>query len=367
MKSLSKNGLSDLQLITLIFVATSGTNIIFLPRILAEEAGRDGWIGIVLGGFVALVLAGLIYLLCSRFPRRILPEFSMLILGKPLGLIVSAVYVAYTLLLGSTTLMLFKEVAKTWTVFWTPQSVFIASMLIAVIFIVRQGPVPLGRLSELIFYTIIFVVLLLFLPLPQLNIMHLKPVGEEGLTAIISAARQTSFAYLGIEVLLVFFPFFMVREKVLRLYLLSVTLLILFYTILTLLTYALLGAEFTRLQVWPLMKYLSVGRMQIIERIDNLFLFMWIMKIIGLVAVQYYAAAVTAAAITNKRYFGLWTLLLLPIMFVVTNLPAQQHAIFEIAHMVGTWGTVFVVGLVLLLLIVALIRGLDERKEIGKP
>ncbi len=366
MKDLSKNGLSDFQLIALIFVAASGTSIIFLPRSVAEAAGRDGWISIILGGCVALTVAILIYYLCSRFPRRTLPEFSMLILGKPLGIMVSAVYVVYVLLLGGTTLILFGEVTKTWVLFWTPQYVLIVSMLIPVIFITLKGPVPLGRYTELIFYFVGLVVLILLLPLSQANLINVRPVGAEGLVAVLGGMGQLPFAFLGIEVMFIFFPLFVNRGKVLRLYLLAVMLLVVFYTGLTLFTYALLGVENTKLQVWPLMSYLSAARVQIIERFDNIFLFIMTVKIIGLVAVQYYAAAATSTVITKGRYFNIWSLLLLPALYGITLLPARQYAVFEFASLVGTWGALFVAGLVLLLLSIAVIRGFDERDETQK-
>ena len=365
MKNVRKNGLSDFQLVAVTFVAASGVSTIFLPRTVAEGAGRDGWIGIILAGLVALTLAGLIYLLCRRFPKRILPEFSMLILGKPLGILVSAVYIIYTLLLSGTNLMLFVEVSKTWAMFWTPQWFLIAMLLVPVLYIVRQGPVPLGRLTELIFYSIMVVGALLLMPLPQFNMMNLRPLGDEGITVIARAAGQTTLAFLGFEVLLVFFPLTIKRQGVLRLYLLAVALLIAFFTSITLLTFGVLGVEYTRLQVWPLMIYLGAGRMQVIERLDNLFLFLWIAKIIGLVALQYYAAVITGALITGKRHFDLWILLLFPVLYGIAYLPGQHYVVFQFANLVGSWGAVFVAGLVLLLFLVALIRGIDESEETG--
>jgi hypothetical protein len=127
--------------------------------------------------------------------------------------------------------------------------------------------------------------------------------------------------------------------------------------------YGVSGVEHTRQQIWPLMEYLATGRLLFIERIDNLFLFVMTVKIIGLVAVQYYAAAVTMAHITSKKLFGLWTLVLLPAVFAIAYLPGHQYQVFQMAALMGTGGFVFIISLVLLLLLVAVIRGQDERKE----
>lgn len=358
------NGLTDFQVVAIIISAMAGANMIFLPGFVAEKAGRDGWISIILAGLLVWLAAGLVYLLCRRFPARTLPEFSILILGKPLGVLVSVGYIIYALFLGGTTLRIFLEVAKVWTMFWTPVWFIVLFFLIPVVYIVRLGPIPLGRLMEIVVYISIFVLLLFLLPLGEFNFLNLRPVGQEGLEAIVSAIPEISYSYLGFEVLLVFFPLILNRQRVVRLYLLGITVVIIFYTGTTLLAIGTMGLEHVQVQVWPVMEYLGLGRLPIIERIDNLFLFYWTVKIIGMISIHYYAAAITAASLTGRRYYSLWTLILVPILYAITVLPDRQVETFDWVRIVGSWGVVFVAALVILLLVVAVIRGLDEGKEV---
>ncbi len=359
------NGLSDFALIAIIFVGTTGANIFYLPRIAAEQAGRDGWISIALAILPVCLIAGLVYLLCRRFPNRILPDFCILILGKPLGVLVSSVYIAYTLALSAITLRIFTELTKTWTMFWTPQWFFIVLLLISVVYITLQGAVSLGRLMELAFLLLLLTVPLALIPaLLHFEPLQLRPVGQEGLLVIGRAIGVTAFSYLGFEVLLVFFPLFTGGKKILRLYILALISVAVLFTGVALLTYAVMGVEYVQIQVWPLMEHLSFGQLPILERIDNLFLFLWTIKIIGLVAVQYYAATATAAALTGQKHYSLWALLLLPVLYGMTMLMGSQVTVFDLAQQFGLWGAAFIVILVFLLLLVAVIRSLDERKEI---
>jgi spore germination protein (amino acid permease) len=236
-------------------------------------------------------------------------------------------------------------------------------LLVPVLYIVRQGPVPLGRLAELILFSTLFIALLMLLPMAQFNFIHLKPVGQEGLLTITGAAPRAFYAYLGYETLLVLFPFVQNRRKVYRLYFLAIFLAVVLYAGTAVMVYGVSGVEHTRQQIWPLMEYLATGRLLFIERIDNLFLFVMSAKIIGLVAVQYYAAAVTMAHITSKKLFSLWTLALLPVVYAIAFLPGHQYQVFQYAALLGTGGFVFIISLVLLLLLVAVIMGQDERKE----
>ena len=304
-----------------------------------------------------------VYLLCRRFPQKTLGEFSILILGKPLGLLFSGLYILYALLMAGISLRIFVELSRTWTMFWTPMTVFIAILIVPVLYIVSQGIVPLGRLAELILFTTLFTFLLMLLPMAQFNSIHLKPVGQEGLLTIAGAAPRAFYAYLGFESLLVLFPFVQSRSKVYRLYFLAIFLAGVMFAGTAVMVYGVSGVEHTQQQIWPLMEYLATGRLLFIERIDNLFLFVMTQKIIGLVAVQYYAAAVTMAHITSKKLFRLWALVLLPALFAIAFLPGHQYQVFQYAALLGSGGFVFIIFLVLLLLLVAVIRGQDERKE----
>ncbi len=359
-------GLMDFQVVAIIVSAMTGANMIYLPAFAAQQAGRDGWISIILAGLLVLPVAGLIYLLCRRFPTRTLVEFSILILGKPLGILLSVGYAAYTLLLAGTTLRTFIEVSKVWTMFWTPVWFFILFLLIPVVFIVRLGPIPLGRLMEIVIYVSILVLLLFFLPLGEFNFLNVKPVGQEGLGAVVRAIPQTSYSYLGFEVLLVFYPLILNRQRVVRLYLLGIITVIIFYAVTTLMVIGVMGVEHVQVQVWPMMEYLGIGKLPVIERVDNLFLLYWTTKIIGMISIHYYAAATTAASLTGRRHYSLWTLLLLPVLYAITILPERQVETFDMIRLVGNWGFVFVAALVVLLLLVAVIRGLNEGEGVSK-
>jgi len=196
----------------------------------------------------------------------------------------------------------------------------------------------------------------------QFSIIHLKPVGQAGMFTIARASPRALYAYLGFETLLVLFPLVQSRGKVYRLYTMAIFLAGILFAGTALMVYGVSGVEHTRQQIWPVMEYLATGRLLFIERVDNLFLFVMTFKIVGLVAVQYYAAASTMAHITNKKLYTLWALVLLPALFAVAFLPAHQYQVFQLADFLGPAGFVFIFSLVLLLLLVAIVRGKDDRK-----
>lgn len=362
-KSAKKYGLSDFQLFALFVCTLLGAGITTLPRTAAEQAGRDGWLSIFIAGCLMWLATGLVYLLARRFPDKTLPEYSVLILGKPLGIAVSTGYVAYTLFLGGTALRIFVELVKTWTMIWTPHWAFIVSILAIAVYTARMGAVTLGRLCELIIYLTLPAFLLFLLPLSEVNPLNLMPVGGEGAAAILKGVPEAGFAYLGFEILLVFFPLVVYRQRIFRVYTLALAAVTLAYMATAVSIYGVLGVEQTIHQVWPLINYLRIGTTPFIERVDNPVLFIWTAQVFGVTAIQYYAGSFTAATLAGKRRHDLWALGLAPVLYAIAIAPNRLVDVLMVSDLVAMWGLAYLVGVTALLLAVAAARGLDEGKE----
>lgn len=359
-------GLRDSQWLAVLLCAILGSGILTLSRQVAAEAGRDGWLSILVAGAGTLLLATLIYLLCDRFPAKTLPEMSITILGKPLGVLVSLVYVLYTFAFGGTVLRVFLELVKTWILVWTPAPVLLIVFLLPVVYISRMGAVTLGRLMEIITLLTVLVFLLWLAPAGEFTLLNLRPVGAEGITAILRGAEKASFSFLGFEVMLIFFPFIINRKKALRVTLLALALIILVYLGNVILIFGTRGVEYTVLQKWPLATYLRVGQLALVQRVDALVLFFWTAQIIAELAIQYFAGTFTLATLTRHHYHDLWALVCWPLVYGVAVIPVRLSVVFDLMELVGRWGLMGVTALVVILLLVAKVRGLDERKEAKK-
>jgi spore germination protein len=359
----TKTRITDLQLFALIVTAVLDANLLFLPRVSAQNTGRDGWLSIIAGGLVILATAAVVYLLCRRFPNRILPEFSILIAGKPIGILIALLFTLYTLILAGITLRLFTEAAKTWVMQWTPQAVFMLLMLLPAVNIVKHGPSTLARIAELFLIAFGVAALFALVPIGQFSFINLKPVGQAGMMALTKSIPDTLSHYRGFEILVVLFPLVVNRKNVFRLYMAAIVLIVMVSAGSAILIYGVTGIEHTQIQAWPVLEYMASEQLQILDRVDNLFLFFWTFQIIGLIAVQYFAAVTTVSRLFKKNYYPIWTLVLWPLVYVLATIPHNQHSVFKIARVIGIWGHVFILGLASLLLLTAVIRGLDERTE----
>src|SRR5690554_4729012 len=356
-------GFSDFQWFAVLICLTLGGGIITLPRTVAEVAGRDAWLSLLIAGVFTWGLAVLIWLLCRKFPNRTLPEFCILVLGKPLGILVSVLYALYAFTAAGESLRIFVELIKTWVLIWTPASVFVLAILVTAVYINRLGATTLARLMEIITLLTVFVLLIWLVPVGEINFLNLRPVGTEGLVAIAKGGQESIFAFLGFDVMLVLFPFIRNRKNILRVTLLALTVVTLLYAGNVILTHGVLGVEHTLLQQWPLMNYLRVGSLPFIQRVDTIVLFFWTAQILAVVAIQYFAGTYILASLTRHHYHDLWSLLCWPIIYLVAIGPGTLSQVQAIGAGISRWGLVGVIGLVVLLLLVANVRRLDERRE----
>jgi len=358
-----KYGFSDFQWFSVLFCVIMGSGIITLPRTVAEAAGRDGWISILLAGVATWILAWFIWLLCRKFPTKTLPEFSITILGRPLGIVFTVLYALYAFSIGGVALRIFAELTKTWVLIWTPGTVFLMGILIPSVYISRLGASSMGRLMEIVTLLTVVVFLIWLVPLGEFNYLNLLPVGAEGIVSILSGAQEGIFAFLGFEVMLVLFPFVINRHKVLRITFIALAVITLLYVGNIVLTYGLLGVEHTLREKWPLMNYLRVGTLPFFQRVDSLVLFFWTAQVLAVVAIQYYAATFSLATLTRRHYHDIWSLLCWPLVYIIAVAPRRLSQVFMITDLVGRWGLIGVVAMVLIMFLVAKIRGLDESGE----
>jgi len=356
-----KYGFSDFQWVAVMVSAILGAGMMTLPRAVGEIAGRDGWISIILAGFVAWTAALIIWLLCRKFPTRTLPEMSMLILGRPLGILVSALYSLYALVVCSLALRILLSMLSTWVFIWVPLPVFLILILIAIGYVGRMGAITLARLMEIKTILAVAIVFMFMVPLREFVSLNLRPVGGEGLK-ILQAVPNASFSFLGFEVMLIFFPFLINKNKALKLNSIALGLVTAAYAAGVVFVYGVLGLEYTLNLIWPLMTYMRIGSLPFVQRVDNMLLFAWAGLIISVATVHYFSATYTLATLSKRKYHDIWVLVSLPLVYLLTNVPSNLAETFVFSEIVGMIGYPFLLGMAVLLLLVAKIRGLDERE-----
>jgi hypothetical protein len=95
------NAVTSKQMALFTFVCQTGIGIITLPTALANEVGHDGWISVIITGFLAIIVAALIALLLKNNSGKGILDINKLVFGRVIGTILNILIFAYLLAAAS--------------------------------------------------------------------------------------------------------------------------------------------------------------------------------------------------------------------------------------------------------------------------
>lgn len=207
MKKYAYNEITLMQYIFLINGTQVATGILSLPRLLAEKAGPDGWIAILLGGFLSIVSSIFIVKTCERYPDDTLYELSIRFFGKVIGKIIILIYMIYFIFYGFSTFVNAILYIKGWLLPKTPDYLLMFLFSIPTYFVARNGIRVIGRYCELFFYLMLWILFLFFIPLKDSHWLNFLPILRDGWKPVLLAVPSSLFSFIGFEIAFFLHPF----------------------------------------------------------------------------------------------------------------------------------------------------------------
>ncbi|WP_331445946.1 endospore germination permease [Natranaerobius thermophilus] len=357
MKKHEKKDISQFQWITIILGMTIGIGTTTLPRGIATEAGRDGWFSILLSTLIVIIYANICLYFSRLFPDKTLAQSSIIILGKFWGTILIVIYSLYALTLSGLVLRFFMNIAYVYLDIQYPMVFHFIIILSVIIYIARNGLSTLSRLSELVLFYTLPLFILFLIPVSLDKHINLLPVFEGGIVEPVKAIQEPLLAFLGIEIILVFYPYLNKKEDDAKLTNIAIIITGLIYTSIFIVSLMMMGLEQLNLTYWPFIEYLKIIDIAVIERIDTLFIHLWLGKVILVSSIQYFVATFSLAHITNKDYHDIWSLVAWPIVLFVALVPQNVPETEEFAANFTLYGGGLVILIPILLIITCKLRG----------
>lgn len=206
MKEYKLNQITTMQFIFLIHGTQLGVGMLQLPRILAEKAGTDGWICVLISWFFSTIIGLLVIQIMKKNPDKILPDLLKHYFGKWLGSILTIIFVVFFTCTAIEELLRAMLFVKAWLLPETPDYIIIASFAVPGYMITRGGIRILGRYTELVFYLTIWMPLFYLLPLKEGNWLNLLPFFKEGVGPILQGAVENAYSFFGSEIAFILYP-----------------------------------------------------------------------------------------------------------------------------------------------------------------
>lgn len=308
------NDLTFVQFVALLFGMQVGIGLLALPQELAERAGTDGWISLLLGWAVSTAASLLIVAAMKTLPDGSLPEQLARIFGRwayravCLLFGIWAFYYSYTCLVRTILYM------KVWLLQQTPMYVTMLLLIVPSYTVARNGLRVVGRYAELVVTMSFWVPLIYLLPLNEAHWLHLSPVLKNGWMPVFRAFEITPLSFSGIGAIFLLYPFLKDKSKAAAGVVLSNSLSLFTFILTTIVCFVYFSPdEITRFNE-PVVNVLKTIQFNFVERIEVLFLaYFLIIFSLAWIPTAHLAVYCTTTLIGGKdhrAHLRIWCLLL---------------------------------------------------------
>jgi spore germination protein (amino acid permease) len=355
--------ISLMQFILLIHGVQLGVGILTLPRELAEKAGTDGWISIIIGWMFSTVSSLIIIQVMKKQPNGTILDLLRVYFGKwggKIGAVIIALYFAFFTFVTFTREAVF---VQAWILPRTKIYYLVILLAIPTYLLVRNNIQILGRYSVLVFFMTIWTIFLYFIPLKEGHLLYLLPVLKEGWYPVMTAVKTTVFSYIGFEIAFFLYPFLKKKQLASLGVVIANTISMLAFLIITLVAFVFFSPdEITRFNE-PTITILKVIEFQFIERLEvglfALYLFVMSTTVFPLMFVSVFSTSWLFGKQEHNKPL-LWFLLFM-IIYVIWFPPSLNTSVMW-QKVVQELALLFAYAFPICLWIYVLIHGLFKRR-----
>lgn len=359
-----KGKISNGQAVYLIISTILSTaSLGFLPTLMYKEAGRDSWMSVLLAIGFGVAAGSVITSLGMRFPDKTIVQYAGQVAGRVPGKIIGLLYAVFFLHINSFIIRTFGEVFITYFMPETPLLVFIIGIVLASAYAARCGLEVVARVNEVILPVALGLGLLIFcLSIPNMQINNFTPLLEKGIPPVLKGTYPALVFFTETIVMAMFIPYLNRPRQAGKVIFQGFTVIGLFQMLTTIATTGVLGARVARAQFPVMIQARQISIAEIIERVEPLIMLMWMIAAFVKVVVFYYCVVLATAQWLNLKEYQA---LVLPTGALLTALSVILWANVldlteQIAGVIPPYFLFIEVGLPLILLVTAILRGKGE-------
>ncbi|WP_261305588.1 GerAB/ArcD/ProY family transporter [Paenibacillus andongensis] len=272
MKKYTYNEITSMQYIFLNSGIQVSVFFLAMPRKLAEKAGTDGWIALIIGWAITVAASLIVILVMKKHPEGTLFDLIERYLGKWAGRVVVIFFALYLFYYAYTGLIEAVLLTKAWLLPQTSASTVMLLLLIPTYVIARNGLRVLGRYAELVFIISMWIPLVYLFPLKDAHWLNLVPLLKEGWKPVFSAVPTTFFSYIGFATTFILYPFLKNKQKASSAIMISNTLTMLGYLFITVICFVYYSPNEIQKYNEPMVNILEAIEFNFVERMEVLFI-----------------------------------------------------------------------------------------------
>jgi spore germination protein (amino acid permease) len=321
MKKIGKDEITYQEFTYIIVGTIFGVGILSLPNRLAEISRQDGWISAAVGGAYPAYIVLLAIYISKKFPEDDILSISKKIFGKFIGSVLNFLFSAqfFINLVGLTSGAIFLSIL------YIVNYLNVLKISIVVLVLCAYGTFlglkVIGRISELMYYLMVILLIIPLIALKDGSILNISPVFGSGIKKILTASIESGFSYSGIEIILLIYPNMKDKKHLRSAALKSVFVIVLIYTYITFLTIYFVGPNTILKSTFPVMLMNETIDLPFLNSFRFIFMYLWIMIIFKTIINTYYSFAYSISNFFIKFNMKKVCLILFPfILFIVNNI-----------------------------------------------
>ncbi|QJC53509.1 endospore germination permease [Paenibacillus albicereus] len=356
--------ISSFQLGAVVASSIVGIGVLTLPR-LAARAVESGAPLLVFAGMTCgmLFLAALAYLM-SRHPGQSLFRFSEQLIGKGAARVLNGLLILYFLFVSGMTARQFGEAVVQVLLQKTPIEIVVSFLILLAGLSCRRDRLKFVFVHQFYLPFILLPgIVVVAVSMQNAEMANLLPVlGNRsfdwgGELIQIAAASQIAF------VIVLLGPILRRPRRAVAATALGAVLVTLLYTAIVVATIAVFGAEEVKLLTYPTLETARSASLGSGQRLDALFLIVWVISIFTSVYSTYYFCAYGTRELLGLRDQRMIATFGMPFVYAAALLPANIFELYRWSERLNLYGAILFAGYPALLLLLSLIRRSGRRTE----
>ncbi|MGU3472913.1 endospore germination permease [Paenibacillus sp. D51F] len=349
--------ISSIRMAAVVTSANVGIGVLTLPRFAAVGAESGAPLLTVAGNVCGAISLLLLAYLCSRHPGENLIYFSEKLVGAPVARVMNGLLILYFLLVSGISLRQFGEVVVLVLLQKSPMQIIECMLLLVVALSARR---------DLIKFSFVHSFYLPFILLPGLFIVLIatRSIDPDNLLPLIgnhhgdwpnesvkiASLSQMSFVFC-LLVPLMKFP-----KRAASSVAIGAAVGGALYLLVVLTTVGMFGSEETKILTYPTLETARSASMGAGQRLDALFLIIWVISIYTTIYATYYFSVHASRDLFRLGDHRMFASFYMPAVYAVSMIPSNIHVLYSLWDWSGRYGFLLTAAYPLLLLVMSFIR-----------
>lgn len=289
------NQISLNQYILIIFETQVGIGVLSLPRDLAKTVGTDGWISIILGWILSMLLSLVVIQIMNKNHGSTVFELLSQYFGKWVGKGVSVLWILYAAYAASVVMFSTVYLVKLWIVPGIGEFIMMLLFIIPIYIITKHGVRVIGLFAEFVLLISIWMPFLLLFALKDTHWLFLLPIGKEGLFPILSTVKSTILSFLGFEMAFILYPFLKDKKSASKGIVIANSLSMIIFVMVTVVSFVRFSPDEINDYVYPTLNLLKLIQLPFLERLEIIFLSVYLFTLFMTIIPYLYGAVLGAS------------------------------------------------------------------------